>query len=75
MNIAVNFKDQCIKSDTELRHAIFPSQTIIYRAITLLGNNSEENIEENDISSHIELIPQRPQEQICFVYMYFIKIY
>ncbi|KAJ8942097.1 hypothetical protein NQ318_013386 [Aromia moschata] len=54
LNIAVNFKDQCQKSESELRSALCPRQTLIYKSIALLGNSSDElqiqNYEELDTS-------------------------
>ncbi|KAJ8964555.1 hypothetical protein NQ314_004856 [Rhamnusium bicolor] len=47
LNVALNFKDQCQKSESQLRSALCPGQTIIYRSITILGNNSEELQIEN----------------------------
>ncbi|KAJ8986018.1 hypothetical protein NQ317_013902 [Molorchus minor] len=41
LNLAINFKDQCWKSENHLRSALSPSQTL-YRSITILGSNTED---------------------------------
>lgn len=50
--MALNFKSQCQKSDSQLRNVLFSGQTIIYRSITILGNDSDDlhiqNFEEVD---------------------------
>ncbi|KAG5883584.1 hypothetical protein JTB14_014500 [Gonioctena quinquepunctata] len=42
LKVALNFKNQCQKSESQLRNVLNPNQTIIYRAITILGDNSGE---------------------------------
>lgn len=52
LNMALNFKIQCQKSDSQLRNALFSGQAIIYRSITILGNDTDDlhiqNYEEVD---------------------------
>lgn len=48
LNLSANFKDQCIKCDNELRHAISSEQSILYKTLTILSDSTMvETIQEN----------------------------
>nr|XP_023018818.1 zinc finger protein 300-like [Leptinotarsa decemlineata] len=42
LHVALNFKHQCQKSEIQLKNILNPDQAILYRSITILGENAGE---------------------------------